>query len=144
MYRKVLIAFDGSDDSRAALNAGAELAALSKAEVVLVAVLDTGIDVAAAEAYASGSADREQLEESTALLDQELIQLQQRGLTGTAMVANGHPPTQIIEKAREVGADLVVIGHRTHGLWSRLANDSVGVQLVKDPPCSILVVPPTQ
>ena len=138
----MLIAFDGSDDSRVALDDGVELAALCKAEVVLVAVLETGIDVAAAEAYASGMADEDQFEESRSLLDQEVIRLRRRGLTGTTIVTNGHPPEQIIETAREVGADLVVIGHRTHGLWSRLANDAVGVQLVKDPPCSILVVPP--
>ena len=63
MYRKVLIAFDGSEDSRIALNEGAELAALCGAEVVLVAVIDTGIEVAAAEAYASGTADQEELDE---------------------------------------------------------------------------------
>ncbi len=142
VYRKVLIAFDGSEDSRAALTAGAELAARFKAEVVLLAVLNTGIDLAAAEAYASGSADEEQLEQSTALLDEEKMRLRQSGLTCTTMVANGNPPEQINEKAREIGADLVVIGHRTHGLWSRLANDAVGVKLVKDPPCSILIVPP--
>ena len=142
MYRKVLIAFDGSDDSRTALNAGSELAALSKAEVVLVAVLETGIDVAAAEAYASGSADREQLDDSTSLLERAAAELRQRGLTCTTVVANGNPPDQIAGKARELGADLVVIGHRTHGLWSRLANEAVGVHLVKDPPCSVLIVPP--
>jgi nucleotide-binding universal stress UspA family protein len=142
LYGKILIAFDGLDDSRAALNKGAELAALYKAEVVLVSVLDTGIDVAAAEAYASGSADEEQFESSRSLLDEEVIRLRQRGLAVTAIVAHGNPPEQIAEKAREVGADLVVIGHRTRGLWSRLANESVGVQLVKDPPCSILVIPP--
>jgi nucleotide-binding universal stress UspA family protein len=142
LYRKVLIAFDGSEDSRAALNAGTDLAALGKAEVVLLAVLDTGIDVAAAEAYASGTAEDEQVAETRALLDQEMERLRQRGIAGTTVMAFGHPPDQIIGKARELGADLVVIGHRTHGLWSRLANDAVGVQLVKNPPCSILVVPP--
>ena len=142
MYRKVLIAFDGSEDSSAALDKGVELAALYTAEVVLVAVLDTGIDVAAAEAYASGSADQEQVESSRSLLDRETMRLRQRGLAVTAIVTYGNPPEQIAEKAREVGADLVVIGHRTRGLWSRLANESVGVQLVKDPPCSILVIPP--
>ena len=142
MYRKVLIAFDGSDDSRVALNEGADLAALCGAEVVLVAVIDTGIDVAAAEAYASGTADQEELDESRSILEQEMPGLAERGLKGTAIVAHGHPPEQIMQKAREVGADLVVIGHRTHGLWSRLANDSVGVHLVKNPPCSILVIPP--
>ena len=142
MYRKVLIAFDGSEDSRVALNEGADFAALCGAEVVLVAVIDTGIEVAAAEAYASGTADQEELDDSRSILEQEMSRLAERGLKGATIVAYGHPPDQIMEKAGEVGADLVVIGHRTHGLWSRLANDSVGVHLVKNPPCSILVIPP--
>jgi nucleotide-binding universal stress UspA family protein len=142
VYRKVLIAFDGSEDSRAALNQGADLAALSKADVVLLSVLDTGLDVAAAEAYASGSADDDQIAAIGTLLEQERVRLQERGIAVSAKVAFGHPPEQILEQARELGVDLVVIGHRTHGLWSRLANDAVGVQLVRTPPCSILVVPP--
>ncbi len=142
MYRKVLIAFDGSEDSRVALKEGADLAALCKAEVVLLSVLDTGLDVAASEAYASGSADDEQVAEARSLLEQEMGRLSRNGIAGTTALGFGHPPEQIIEKARETGADLVVIGHRTHGLWSRLANDAVGVQLVRDPPCSILVIPP--
>ncbi len=142
MYRKILIAFDGTEDSRVALNRGAELAALCGAEVVLLAVIETGIEVAAAEAYASGTADQEEIEDSRSILEQEMSRLAERGLTGTTLVAHGHPPDQIMEKAREAGADLVVIGHRTHGLWSRLANESVGVHLAKNPPCSILVIPP--
>ncbi len=142
MYRKVLIAFDGTEDSHVALNQGAELAALCGAEVVLVAVIDTGIDVAAAEAYASGTADQEEIDDSRSILEQEMSRLTERGLTCTTIIAHGHPPDQIMDKARELSADLVVIGHRTHGLWSRLANDSVGVHLVKNPPCSILVIPP--
>ncbi len=142
MYRKILIAFDGTEDSRVALNQGAELAALCGAELVLVSVMERGIDVAAAEAYASGTADEEALDQSRSILEEEMVHLAERGLTGTTRVAYGHPPDQIMETAREVGADLVVIGHRSHGLWSRLANESVGVQLVKNPPCSILVIPP--
>lgn len=142
VYRKILIAFDGSEDSRTGLDAGVEIATLFGAEVVLISVIETGIEVAAAEAYASGLADEEQFEEAKAILDEEVARLKQRGLTATAVIASGYPPEQINEQAREVGADLVVIGHRTHGLWSRLANDAVGVKLVKDPPCSILIVPP--
>jgi nucleotide-binding universal stress UspA family protein len=142
LYRKVLIAFDGSDDSRFALNEGAELATLYKAEVVLVSVIGEGSDFAAAEAYASGSADQEQLDETRAMLAEEVARLGERGLAGTAAVAFGHPAEALAAQARESGADLVVIGHRTHGLWSRLANDAVGVRLVKDPPCSVLIIPP--
>lgn len=140
MYKKILIAYDGSADGRAALAEGVEMALASKAEVAIVAVIDTNVDAGAAEAYASGTADEEQFAETKALLDEEATRLRKFGLTATAVVDYGRPAEQIAEKAREIGADLVVIGHRAHGLWARLANEPVGANLLKHLPCSLLVV----
>ena len=141
MYKNILIAYDGSADGRAALAEGMEIALSSKAVVTLVAVIDINVDVAAAEAYASGTAGEEQLAETKSLLDEEAARLRQFGLTATAIVDYCRPADEIAEKAREIGADLVVIGHRTHGLWARWANEPVGANLLKHLPCSLLVVP---
>jgi nucleotide-binding universal stress UspA family protein len=141
VYKNILIAYDGSADGRAALAEGVELALACKAQVAIVAVIDINLDVAAAEAYASGTADEAQLAETKTLLEAEVARLRQFGLAATAVVDYGRPADQIAEKARELGADLVVIGHRAHGLWARWANEPVGANLLKHLPCSLLVVP---
>lgn len=138
----MLIAYDGSADGHAALTEAADIAVLSKAEVTLLAVIDVNVDEAAAEAYASGTAITNQFEQTKAVLDQEMVRLRQRGITGSTVVAYGRPAEQIADKAREIGADIVVIGHRSHGLWSLWTDEAVGPHLLKELPCSLLVVPP--
>ena len=144
MYKNILVAYDGSADGRAALAEGAEIALANKAKITIIAVIDVNVDVGAAEAYASGTASEEQLDETKALLDEEVTRLRGFGLAAAAVVDYGRPAEQIAEKARDIGADLVVIGHRTHGLWARLANEPVGANLLKRLPCSLLVVPQRQ
>ncbi len=141
MYKKILLAYDGSRDGRAALIEGAELAEVCAAEVVLFAVIDVGVDVAAAEAYASGEASDEQVAQTRDILDEGLLRLRERGLVATATLTFGSPAEQIAGKARDMSADLVVIGHRQHGLWSSWVRQPVGAHLMKNLPCSLLIVP---
>ena len=54
MYKKVLLAYDGSRDGRRALIEGADLATQCAAEVVLLAVIDISAEAAAAAGYATG------------------------------------------------------------------------------------------
>jgi nucleotide-binding universal stress UspA family protein len=49
MYKKVLLAYDGSIEGRLALREGAKLAQLCRAEVFLLAVVETSSSVAALE-----------------------------------------------------------------------------------------------
>ena len=111
MYDRILIAYDGSADGHAALSEGAEIALIGKADVTILAVIDVNVDVAAAEAYASGTASQEQFEETRALLDEEIVRLRQLGVAGTAAVAFGRPAEQIAEKAREIDG-------RPGGYWA--------------------------
>jgi nucleotide-binding universal stress UspA family protein len=140
VYKKFLFAYDGSRDGRIALIEGADLAEACKGEVVLLAVVNDAANVAAAQAYASGAPLGEESEQTQAVLDEGLQSLRDRGLTATASLAFGSPAERIASMAREVGADVVVIGHREQGLWARWLNEPVGAYLMKNLPCSLLVV----
>lgn len=41
--------------------------------------------------------------------------------------------------AREMNADLIVVGHRDQGTLARWPNGSVGESILHHPPCSVLV-----
>ena len=41
--------------------------------------------------------------------------------------------------AREMNADLIVVGHRDQGTLARWLNGSVGASILHHPPCSVLV-----
>jgi nucleotide-binding universal stress UspA family protein len=141
MYKKILLAYDGSRDGRMALVEGAELAQRCQAEVVLLAVIDVGPTVAVAGGYPTGGAEQEQVEQFQAILQEGLVRLGERGLQATERLAFGSPGERIAALASEVGADLVVIGHRRHGI-SALWNEPVSSFLIKNLPCSVLVVAP--
>lgn len=141
MYKKILLAYDGSRDGQGALKEGAELAKVCGAEVVLLAVVDTSPDVATAEGYGSGVQTEDEVALIQGILDEGLKGLHEQGIAATATLVYGSPADGIATAARSVGADLVVIGHRHHGLWTLWLNQPVGTYLMKDLPCSLLVVP---
>ena len=141
MYKKILLAYDGSRDGQPALAEGAELARLCGAEVVVLAVVDTTAAVGIAEGY-GGVQSGDQGEQIRLVLDEGLKRLREQGLAATGNLAYGNPAEEIAAAARSTTADLVVIGHRRHGLWSLWLDLPVGTYLMKDLPCSLLIVPP--
>lgn len=142
MYHKVILAYDGSRDGGRALIEGAQLAQLCTSEVTLLAIVDITVDAAMAEGYTGTSAAETQIAQLKEILAEGKRHLEQRGLTADARIAFGSPGQQIAAIAAEVGADLVVIGHRQHGLWSLWLHEPVGTYLMKHLPCSLLIVQP--
>ena len=60
MYRKVLLAYDGSVEGRIALREGAMLAKLCQAEVVLLAVVNLSAGIMMAEGAGPGAIEHQQ------------------------------------------------------------------------------------
>jgi nucleotide-binding universal stress UspA family protein len=139
MYAKILLAYDGSHDGRKALDQAADLARLAGAEVVLLAVIDVGIDVAVAEGVSIGSAVESQLAQMQQMLAEGAARLAALGIRATTRVETGQAGERIVATAREIAADLIVLGHRQHSLWSRWMKEPVGPFLLQDPPCNLLI-----
>ena len=55
-------------------------------------------------------------------------------------VAVGHPESEILRIAEEIGADLVVVGSRGLGPLGRVLMGSVSESVVRHAHCSVLVV----
>jgi nucleotide-binding universal stress UspA family protein len=64
--------------------------------------------------------------------------LKAMGFSPTAKLSTGEAGREIAEVAAEIGANLVVVGHRPDGLLARWFS-SVGTYLVKNLRCSVLV-----
>jgi nucleotide-binding universal stress UspA family protein len=138
MYRTIVLAYDGSLEGRLALREGARLAQLCQARVFLVAVVEIS-----AEAYASefgaiyASADRGPVVQK--ILDEGLERLKRMGLTPEGRLERGAPADRITSVAKEVAADLVVVGHHKQGVLARWLNGSVTADLSNSLACSLLV-----
>jgi len=138
MYRKVLLAFDGSVEGRMALNEGAMLAKLCGADVLLTAVINVSTGIMMAEGALPGAVEHQRgaYEE---VLSEGLQRLREIGLTPTGRLMMGDPAEQIASAAKEWGADLVVVGHRRQSSFARWWRGSVGVNLFEQIDCSMLI-----
>lgn len=135
MYRTMLLAFDGSRPAHEALRQG-RLAVLCQANVYLLAVLAPELSVLLAEAaVASDLPERERAEVERVLMD-GAKELRDAGLSVETQLGSGNPAEEIGRVAREVAADLIVVGHRDQGLLSRWWSGSTGASLVAHAPCA--------
>jgi nucleotide-binding universal stress UspA family protein len=137
MYKKVLLAYDGSIEGRLALREGAKLAQFCGAEVFLPAVVEI-TSVASLEGGLAIPID-EQIANYKAILSEGVERLRALGFSPTARLGMGAAGKEIAEVAEEIGANLVVVGHSPTGPLARWWFGSVGTYLVKHLRCSVLV-----
>ena len=137
MYRRILLAFDGSPDGREALAQAETLASVCGATVHLLTILDPSESMLIVEAMSLIPDNQRFVIE--AVLDEGANRLRRAGCTATSELKYGKPTEQIILSAREINADLIVVGHRDQGTLARWLNGSVGESILHEPPCSVLV-----
>ena len=142
MYRRIVLAYDGSEMGQQALLGCKEFAELARAELFLVAVVSPAIDLASGEGT-FGTADFEESERHhfREELDDGLRRLAELGHRATGEVAYGDTIVEIANYAARVGADLIVVGHRHREGWvNRWWRRSVSKSLIEHAPCNVLIV----
>lgn len=137
MYQKILLAYDGSPDGREALAQAKSLASASGATVHLLAIIDLSERMLVVEGMAFAPDNRRYAMQSA--LDTGVKRLRGVGCTATNDIRYGNPAELIVLTAREMNADLIVVGHRDQGTLARWLNGSVGESILHHPPCSVLV-----
>ncbi len=138
MYKKVLLAYDGSIEGRRALREGARIAQLCSAQVFLLAVVEVSAGTGTLEGGFAISIT-EQVEIYNNILAEGVERLKAMGFSPTARLGMGEAGREIAAVAQEIGANLVVVGHRPDGPLARWWFGSVGTYLVKNLRCSVLV-----
>lgn len=136
MYRQILLAFDGSREGLIALREGALLAKGCGAKVFLLSVLPETGGVRMAEVY--GDVVGQQIDTYKALLAQGVAVARQLGLEPVSRLVIGEPAPLIGAVAREISADLVVLGHRRHNSLKRWWSGSTGAYVSDHITCSVL------
>lgn len=139
MYRKILVAYDGSSFSSVALEQGKNLSRLCNAELHLVGIVAIIPYSTLGEGFAGldiWELEREPLERA---LDEAGQKLSAQGVNAVTAVREGNPAAEIAAYAEEIGADLVVVGHSDKGVITRWFEGSVGAGLLKALPCNLLI-----
>jgi len=141
MYKRILLAYDGSPSGQKALLDCQDLAQWSHAELALVAVLPSQIGFAAAESgvYDSGLMEREKVA-MQAVLDEGAGRLRAAGHQASGTLLVGDTVEEITQHAKTISADLIVVGHRHLDSWAaRWWKSSLSKALIAHAPCSVLV-----
>lgn len=139
MYRKILLAYDGTIEGRLALREGASIAQQTQAETWLLAVVKPLPNYSMAEGVIPQDFLEDEAEQFREILAEGVGRLKARGLMATGILAYGEPANQIHDHARQLDADLIVVGHRRQGRMARWWRGSVGASLLTEAPCSILI-----
>jgi nucleotide-binding universal stress UspA family protein len=133
--KKILIATDGSATAHAAIDAGVELARDDHAEVVFVHVTSL-LELA----HETDAPERIPRAETDAVLCEAVEQARENGIAATPELLIGYAPKQILRLARDLDADLIVIGSRGLGRVKSavLGSTSRGVLAKADRPVMIV------
>ena len=142
MYKRILLAYDGSQSGQKALLECREVAALANAELYLIAVSPPAAALIGGEGYVyDARAEEEERNAFERVLDDGISQLRGEGrnvVKGEVVV--GQPVDEITEYARRMQADLIVVGHRHLDSWAaRWWRGSISKALIEQSPCSVLV-----
>ena len=138
MFKRILVAYDGSDGARVALARGIELAKALGAEVASVSVEEHLPHYAAS--LSEVKAAKEQIDEYfRRLAKQARDQAALAGVELETIVKQGHEVETIVTTARQGTFDLLVIGHHGHSRIFERTMGSTAQSIVRLAPCPVLV-----
>jgi len=138
LYNKVLLAYDGSIEGRLALREGARLAQLCRGDVFLLAVVELSSGAVTLEGGFAIPVE-EQVASYEGILAEGVERLKAMGFSPTARLGMGDAGQVITEVAKEIDANLVVVGHRPQGPLARWWFGSTDNYLINHLSCSVLV-----
>ncbi|NEU14907.1 universal stress protein [Methylobacterium sp. BTF04] len=139
LFKRILIAVDGSEVSADAGRVGLELAAALDAEVGLIHVIRPAISAGAW--YAVSSPELKQpVPELTADIFSSLHAKTPIPKGSPTFLPLGEPVAAIVEAAREWSASLVVVGSHGRNWLDRVMLGSVAEGVSRHAPCPVMVV----
>ena len=138
MYKKIVLAYDGSLEGRAALREGVLLGLRGGAQIHLLAVLAENTGIKMAEGIYAGPLAHQQSAHK-AVLQEAVNTLKSLGVIVEAKLISGEPAQAIAGYAAQVSADLVIVGHRKQSLLQRWWSGPSGAYLSDYLGCSLLI-----
>ena len=138
MYKRILLAYDGSREGRTALREGALVARRCGAEIFLLAVVAETPGMRVAEGAHAGVMAHQD-DSYRVILDEAVRGMGHLGMQVKAKLVRGEPAQEIAAYARHIKADLVVVGHRKQSLLQRWWSGPSGAYLSDYLNCSLLI-----
>jgi nucleotide-binding universal stress UspA family protein len=148
VLKTIMVAVDGSDHTRAVIHAAVEWARLCDAALHVLCVVDPAYYLDEPDGLRPSAVDEMdypapaiEREGADALVRRAVAELQLKGIAAEGSVVPGEPVKCIVEAAAVLRADLIMVGHRHHSWFGRLADPSVCHDVLERAHRPVLVIP---
>ena len=132
--RRILLAYDGSDGARRALEEVVGLAREGDAVTIVGVAEGTPLF-----GYAGSLPSPEQERERQSQLEEAAAALREHGISASLVRKAGDPAAAILDVAESEGSDIVVMGTRGLSTAERWLLGSVSTKILHHARCSVLV-----
>ncbi len=138
MYKKILLAYDGSEVAKLAVAAGLNLAKIHGAELWALTVQESRPRVGGPVDEVQG--EKEPVNQQYAKLLEGVVKLaQEAGIELKTLARVGLPAKVILDVAKEGGFDLIILGHiGLAEMWELMGTTAEKVS--RHAPCSVMIV----
>jgi nucleotide-binding universal stress UspA family protein len=161
MFQKMIVGYDGSDGSRAALEKAVSVLKHSPNSKLIIAYVNEDVvgdeiaysgqplgsapiltDMTTVQPLADDSDSPRHFARDYAVQMSESIQsqLDEYHVNGDIVAIDGHPTKALAELAEREQADAIIVGNSGKSSFQKFFVGSVSEKLVKDSPCSVVVV----
>lgn len=147
MYRKILVAYNGTPESLSALHECIRLAPDPLTEIHLLGVIDSPSPPIVGDLGRPKPFDAdEQIAPEKKKMDRELARgsgvLKDAGLNPLIHLEVGEPVPVIEDMVNKLGIELLIVGHGRHRSWaSRWWRGSTDASLIERISCTLMIAP---
>jgi nucleotide-binding universal stress UspA family protein len=144
--RRILVGYDGSDGARRALDRAVAEARQSRARITVISVERLPLDPEGPRNF--GTLDDIAPDEGAPLsappdvvghLSEARERLASAGLDAELIWAAGEPGRAIVDAAKRIRADAIVLGEHHHGLLSGLFGGDVDAAVQREAGCEVIL-----
>jgi len=144
--RRILVGYDSSDSGKRALERAIEEAQESRGRVTVLSVADMPLDLDVPRNF--GTLDDISADEGKALspppdviahLTEAGERLASAGLEANLTWTAGNPGRAILETAKEIRAQVIVLGEHHHGLLGNLFGADVDAEVQREAGCEVIL-----
>lgn len=143
---RILLATDGSPAADQARDLVAALPWREGGRVRIVSVAPTRTDLLGGPWAVNVLPDADRLEDEVLRVHRDALEAAEREISSARsdvviepVLIRGRAASAIVDEARTMPADLIVVGHRGHGRWESMLLGSVSSEVVDHAPCPVLV-----
>ena len=144
--RRILVGFDGTDGGRRALDRAIEEGSRSTVHLTVISVENMPLDPEAPRHFGT-LGDISASEGAVLAAPPDVVQhlqeanerLSKAGLRADLIWAAGEPGAEIVEAAKRVRANLIVVGEHHHGFLSSLFGSNVDEEVQREAGCEVVL-----